>query len=256
MTPIIEAKGITKSFNTHDVLKGVSMAVEKGEVVVIIGPSGSGKSTFLRTLNRLTEPSGGDVYFDGKKITDPAVDINKVRAQIGMVFQSFNLFLHLTAKRNIMLALTKVKGLEPPQAEVRAMEALRQVGLEDKADNYPGQLSGGQQQVAIARALAWAKLMLFDAPTSALDPQLIGEVLDVMKQLARGGMTMIVVTHEMGFAQDVADRVLFIDKGVIAEEGTPEELFRNPKNERTKLFLSRTRREEIIVPPELPPNTK
>jgi len=222
-------------------LKGINLKVYKGEVVVVIGPSGSGKSTFLRCLNRLTEPTKGDVYFEGVRITDPKMDMNKIRSEIGMVFQSFNLFLHLTAKKNIMLALTKVKGMEVEEAERRARGALDRVGLLNKADSFPGQLSGGQQQrVAIGRAVAMnPKLIMFDEPTSALDPELIGEVLDVMKSLASGGMTMIVVTHEMGFAREVSDRVVFMDHGIVLEEGAPAEIFTNPTHERTKTFLRR-----------------
>ncbi len=251
MTPIIETRDIHKSFNSHEVLKGISMSVEKGEVVVIIGPSGSGKSTFLRCLNRLTEPTSGDVYFEGRRITDPSVNINEVRAEIGMVFQSYNLFIHLPVSKNIMLALTKVKGIEPAEARTRAMNALEAVGLEDKVDSYPGQLSGGQQQrVAIARALAMQpKLMLFDEPTSALDPELIGEVLDVMKGLASAGMTMIVVTHEMGFAEDVGTRVVFMDMGVIMEQGNPRQIFTSPREERTRVFLKRILKGERAPPP-------
>jgi polar amino acid transport system ATP-binding protein len=222
-------------------LKGINLKVYKGEVVVVIGPSGSGKSTFLRCLNRLTEPTKGDVYFEGVRITDPKMDMNKIRSEIGMVFQSFNLFLHLTAKKNIMLALTKVKGMEVEEAERKARAALDRVGLLNKADTFPGQLSGGQQQrVAIGRAVAMnPKLIMFDEPTSALDPELIGEVLDVMKSLASGGMTMIVVTHEMGFAREVSDRVVFMDHGIVLEEGAPAEIFTNPTHERTKTFLRR-----------------
>lgn len=199
----------------------------------------------MRCLNRLTEPTKGEVYFDGVKITGPDVDMNRIRAEIGMVFQSFNLFLHLTAKKNIMLALTKVDGVEAGEAEKKSMEALERVGLADKADSYPGQLSGGQQQrVAIARAVAMnPKLIMFDEPTSALDPELIGEVLDVMKSLAKGGMTMIVVTHEMGFAREVSDRVVFMDHGIVLEEGAPAEIFTNPTHERTKTFLRRLLKE-------------
>jgi ABC-type polar amino acid transport system ATPase subunit len=227
------------------VLKGVNLSVYKGEVVVIIGPSGSGKSTFLRCLNRLTEPTKGEVYFEGVKITGTDVDMNVIRAEIGMVFQGFNLFLHLTAKKNIMLALTKVKGMEAGEADKKSMEALERVGLANKADTYPGQLSGGQQQrVAIARAVAMnPKLIMFDEPTSALDPELIGEVLDVMNSLAKGGMTMIVVTHEMGFAREVSDRVVFMDHGIVLEEGAPAEIFTNPTHERTKTFLKRLLKE-------------
>ncbi|MDD1767288.1 MAG: amino acid ABC transporter ATP-binding protein [Methanomassiliicoccales archaeon] len=242
---MIEAVNIHKSFDGLEVLKGVNLSVYKGEVVVVIGPSGSGKSTFLRCLNRLTEPTKGDVFFEGVKITAPDVDMNVIRAEIGMVFQSFNLFLHLTAKKNIMLALTKVKGMEVEDAEKKSVEALERVGLADKADTYPGQLSGGQQQrVAIARAVAMnPKLIMFDEPTSALDPELIGEVLDVMKSLAKGGMTMIVVTHEMGFAREVADRVVFMDHGIVLEEGAPAEIFTSPAHERTKTFLARLLKE-------------
>lgn len=222
-------------------MKGINLKVYRGEVVVVIGPSGSGKSTFLRCLNRLTEPTKGDVYFEGVRITDPKMDMNKIRSEIGMVFQSFNLFLHLTAKKNIMLALTKVKGMEVEEAERKARAALDRVGLLNKADTFPGQLSGGQQQrVAIGRAVAMnPKLIMFDEPTSALDPELIGEVLDVMKSLASGGMTMIVVTHEMGFAREVSDRVVFMDHGIVLEEGAPAEIFTNPTHERTKTFLRR-----------------
>lgn len=238
---LIEAVDIHKRYGELEVLRGISLSVEAGEVVVIIGPSGSGKSTFLRCLNRLTEPTIGEVYFEGVRITDPLININKIRSQIGMVFQSFNLFLHLTAKRNIMLALTEVKGMEKGEAERVALDALAKVGLSNKADAYPGQLSGGQQQrVAIARAIAMnPKLIMFDEPTSALDPELIGEVLDVMKGLAKEGMTMIVVTHEMGFAREVADRVVFMDHGAIVEEGDPSIIFTNPINERTRMFLRR-----------------
>ncbi|MDD1766235.1 MAG: amino acid ABC transporter ATP-binding protein [Methanomassiliicoccales archaeon] len=237
----MEAVDIHKSFDDVEVLKGINLKVYKGEVVVVIGPSGSGKSTFLRCLNRLTEPTKGDVYFEGVRITDPKMDMNKIRSEIAMVFQSFNLFLHLTAKKNIMLALTKVKGMEVEEAEKRARAALDRVGLLNKADSFPGQLSGGQQQrVAIGRAVAMnPKLIMFDEPTSALDPELIGEVLDVMKSLASGGMTMIVVTHEMGFAREVSDRVVFMDHGIILEEGAPAEIFTNPTHERTKTFLRR-----------------
>ncbi|MGD0056678.1 MAG: amino acid ABC transporter ATP-binding protein [Methanomassiliicoccales archaeon] len=242
---MIEAVDIHKSFDGLEVLKGVNLSVYKGEVVVIIGPSGSGKSTFLRCLNRLTEPTKGEVYFEGVKITGTDVDMNVIRAEIGMVFQGFNLFLHLTAKKNIMLALTKVKGMEAGEADKKSMEALERVGLANKADTYPGQLSGGQQQrVAIARAVAMnPKLIMFDEPTSALDPELIGEVLDVMNSLAKGGMTMIVVTHEMGFAREVSDRVVFMDHGIVLEEGAPAEIFTNPTHERTKTFLKRLLKE-------------
>jgi ABC-type polar amino acid transport system ATPase subunit len=238
---LIETVDLKKSYGEMEVLKGITTSVMKGEVVVIIGPSGSGKSTFLRCLNRMTEPTSGDIYFEGIKVTDPKTDINKVRAEIGMVFQSFNLFMHLTVERNITLALTKVKNLEVEEAKVKATEVLARVGLQEKAHSYPGHLSGGQQQrVAIARAIAMnPKLIMFDEPTSALDPELIGEVLDVMKSLAEGGMTMIVVTHEMGFAREVSDRVVFMDHGIVLEEGAPAEIFTNPTHERTKTFLRR-----------------
>lgn len=238
---LIETVDLKKSYGETEVLKGITTSVMKGEVVVIIGPSGSGKSTFLRCLNRMTEPTSGDIYFEGIRVTDPKTDINKIRAEIGMVFQSFNLFMHLTVERNITLALTKVKNLEVEEAKVKATEVLARVGLQEKAHSYPGHLSGGQQQrVAIARAIAMnPKLIMFDEPTSALDPELIGEVLDVMKSLAVGGMTMIVVTHEMGFAREVSDRVVFMDHGIVLEEGAPAEIFTNPTHDRTKTFLKR-----------------
>ncbi|MBE6605584.1 MAG: amino acid ABC transporter ATP-binding protein [Ruminococcaceae bacterium] len=240
MNAKITVKNLVKNFKHLEVLKGIDIEIKEGEVVCVIGPSGGGKSTFLRCLNRLEEPTGGEIYIDGTKITDKKVDINKVRRNIGMVFQNFNLFAHLTVKKNIMLAPTDLKIMSNDEAEKKAMELLKRVGLEDKADAYPHQLSGGQQQrVAIARALAMnPDIMLFDEPTSALDPEMVGEVLVVMRELANAGMTMVVVTHEMGFARDVADRVVFIADGVIAEEGTPEEIFNNPKNQRTKDFLS------------------
>ncbi len=229
-----------KRFGDLYVLKGINMEVERGEVVVIIGPSGSGKSTLLKCINRLEEPTQGKIILDGVDITDPKIDINKIRQRIGIVFQQFNLFSHLTALENITLPLRVVKKIPKDEAEKIAMKFLKKVGLDDKADHYPHQLSGGQQQrVAIARALAMnPEVMLFDEVTSALDPELVKEVLDVMKQLARDGMTMIVVTHEMGFAREVGDRVIFMDNGRIVEEGTPEEIFTNPKHERTKKFLS------------------
>ncbi len=229
-----------KRFGKLHVLKGINMEVEKGEVVVIIGPSGSGKSTLLRCINRLEEPTSGKIIFDGIDITDPKVDINKIRQRIGIVFQQFNLFSHLTALENITLPLRVVKKIPRDEAEKIAMKFLKKVGLEDKADHYPHQLSGGQQQrVAIARALAMnPEIMLFDEVTSALDPELVKEVLDVMRQLARDGMTMLVVTHEMGFAREVGDRIVFMDDGKIVEEGTPDEIFTNPKHERTRRFLS------------------
>ncbi len=236
----VKVSNLHKSFGDLDVLCGIDAEIKEGEVVCVIGPSGGGKSTFLRCLNRLEEVTGGDIIVDDIKITDKKTDINKVRERIGMVFQSFNLFSHLTVKKNIMLAPVELKKMTKEEAAARAMELLKRVGLEDKADYYPHQLSGGQQQrVAIARALAMdPDIMLFDEPTSALDPEMVGEVLLVMKELAQGGMTMIVVTHEMGFAKDVADRVLFMADGVICEEGSPAELFGNPKQERTKDFLN------------------
>jgi polar amino acid transport system ATP-binding protein len=237
---ILEIIDLHKKFGNLHVLKGINMEVEKGEVVVIIGPSGSGKSTLLRCINRLEEPTSGKVILDGTDITDPKIDINKIRQRIGIVFQQFNLFSHLTALENITLPLRVVKKIPKEEAEKIAMKFLKKVGLEDKADHYPHQLSGGQQQrVAIARALAMnPEIMLFDEVTSALDPELVKEVLDVMKQLARDGMTMLVVTHEMGFAREVGDRIIFMDNGKIVEEGTPEEIFTNPKHERTRRFLS------------------
>ena len=236
----VKVSNLHKSFGDLHVLRGIDIEISEGEVVCVIGPSGGGKSTFLRCLNRLEEVTDGDIIVDDIKITDKKTDINKVRERIGMVFQSFNLFAHLTVKKNIMLAPVELKKCSKEQAEQRAMEVLKRVGLEDKAECDPHQLSGGQQQrVAIARALAMdPDIMLFDEPTSALDPEMVGEVLLVMKELAKGGMTMIVVTHEMGFAKDVADRVLFIADGKICEQGTPEELFGNPQQERTKDFLN------------------
>ncbi|MFA5313328.1 MAG: amino acid ABC transporter ATP-binding protein [Methanomassiliicoccales archaeon] len=240
-TPIIETKDLKMAFGDNEVLKGISMQVMPSQCVVVIGPSGSGKSTLLRCMNHLNEPTGGVILFEGHDIAAEDIDINLIRAQMIMVFQSFNLFMHLTAKRNISLALMKVKGVEQAEADDMALKMLAKVGLSEKADAYPGQLSGGQQQrVAIARAMAMQpKALLFDEPTSALDPELIGEVLDVMKRLAMEGMTMVVVTHEMGFAREMADHVIFMDQGVICEQGPPEEIFVNPKNERTKVFLKR-----------------
>ncbi len=236
----LEIIDLHKKFGELEVLKGVTMKVEKGEVVVIIGPSGSGKSTLLRCINRLEEPTSGKILLDGVDITDSKVDINKVRQRIGIVFQQFNLFPHLTALQNVTLAPIKIKKMNKKEAEELGMRLLEKVGLADKADYYPAQLSGGQQQrVAIARALAMnPEVMLFDEVTSALDPELVKEVLDVMKQLARDGMTMIVVTHEMGFAREVGDRVIFMDGGVIVEEGKPEQIFSSPQHERTRKFLS------------------
>jgi arginine/lysine/histidine transport system ATP-binding protein len=237
--PIVRIQNLKKSFGDLEVLKGVDIEVAKGEVVVILGPSGSGKSTMLRCINRLEEPTGGHIFFEDTEITHAETNINKLREHIGMVFQSFNLFPHLTAKGNVMLAQRRVLKRSKTDAEKNAVDQLEKVGLGDKIDYFPAQLSGGQQQrVAIARALAMdPHVMLFDEATSALDPELVRGVLDVMKELARGGMTMIVVTHEMGFARDVADRVIFMDEGVVHEQGTPEEVFDHPKSERTKDFL-------------------
>ncbi len=236
---IVRIKGLKKSFGSLEVLKGVDLEVTKGEVVVILGPSGSGKSTLLRCVNRLEEPTGGEVWFEDVMVNAPKTDINRVRERIGMVFQSFNLFPHLTAKGNVMLAQRLVLKRSKEETERIAVEQLTRVGLADKIDNYPAQLSGGQQQrVAIARSLAMdPHVMLFDEVTSALDPELVRGVLDVMKLLAKGGMTMLVVTHEMGFARDVADRVIFMDDGVIVEQGSPGQVFDNPRHERTQDFL-------------------
>ena len=237
--PIVRIQQLHKYFGSNEVLKGIDLEVNKGEVVVVLGPSGSGKSTMLRCINKLEEPTGGKIFFEDIEITDPSTNINKIRENIGMVFQSFNLFPHLTALGNVMLAQQKVLGRSKSEATQIAAKQLDKVGLGDKVDCFPAQLSGGQQQrVAIARALAMdPHVMLFDEATSALDPELVRGVLDVMKDLAKGGMTMIVVTHEMGFARDVADRVVFMDEGVVHEQGTPEEVFDNPKSERTKDFL-------------------
>ncbi len=237
----ILVKNLKKNFGQLEVLKKISLEVEEGEVVCLIGPSGSGKSTFLRCLNRLEKITAGEVNVDGHPISDPNININRVRENIGMVFQHFNLFPHLTVRENITLAPVELKKMEKAAASDKALELLERVGLADKADAYPGQLSGGQKQrVAIARALAMnPDIMLFDEPTSALDPEMVGEVLEVMKQLAADGMTMVVVTHEMGFAREVADRVIFMDDGYIVEEGTPEEVFGNPKEERTISFLNK-----------------
>ena len=235
----IHVSNLKKNFHKLEVLNGVSVDICEGEVVVVIGPSGSGKSTFLRCLNRLEESTAGEIIVDGYEISNPKININKVRENIGMVFQQFNLFSNMTVKQNIMLAPTELKKMTKEDAEKRAMELLDRVGLADKADVYPHQLSGGQKQrVAIARALAMnPDIMLFDEPTSALDPEMVGEVLQVMKELAADGMTMVVVTHEMGFAREVADRVLFMSNGIIVEEGTPEQIFANPQEERTQEFL-------------------
>ena len=238
---MIKVENLTKSFGELEVLKGINQEIKDGEVVVVIGPSGSGKSTFLRCLNLLEEPTSGKIFVDDEEITSNYTDINKVREEMGMVFQSFNLFNNLNIIDNITLAPTLVKKMGKEEAEKKAMELLERVGLPDKRDSYPKSLSGGQKQrIAIARALAMnPKVMLFDEPTSALDPEMVGEVLDIMKDLAKEGMTMVVVTHEMGFAREVGDRILFMDGGYIVEEGSPEEVFGNPKNERTQNFLAK-----------------
>ena len=239
-SPIIEAEGVEKWFGDFQALKGITTSIREGEVVVILGPSGSGKSTFIRTINRLEAHDAGRIVVDGVELNDDLRNLEKIRSEVGMVFQQFNLFPHLSVLRNIALAPQKVRKLSRPKAEELARELLERVGIPEQADKFPTQLSGGQQQrVAIARALAMSpKIMLFDEPTSALDPEMIKEVLDVMRELADSGMTMLVVTHEMGFAREVADRFLFFDEGEIVEEGTPEHFFTSPREERTKLFLS------------------
>ena len=239
--PIIEVKDLKKSFGTLQVLKGINTVVQKGEVVVVIGPSGSGKSTFLRCLNLLETPTAGSIYVDGAEITDPKCDINQHRKKMGMVFQHFNLFNNMTILRNMTLAPMTLLKKSKEDAEAQALALLQRVGLEDKANAYPSQLSGGQKQrIAIVRALCMdPEVMLFDEPTSALDPEMVGEVLDVMKKLAQDGMTMVVVTHEMGFAREVGSRVLFMDEGVIMEENEPHEFFANPKCERLQSFLAK-----------------
>ena len=238
---MIKVKDLHKSYGKLEVLKGVTETIKEKEVVCVIGPSGSGKSTFLRCLNLLEEPTSGKVIIDGVDITDPKNDINKMRENLGMVFQRFNLFPHMSVLDNITLAPIKVKGLDKAEAEKIAMQLLEKVGLQEKANVSPDNLSGGQQQrVAIARALAMQpKIMLFDEPTSALDPEMVGEVLNVIRDLAKEGMTMVIVTHEMGFAREVADRVFFMDEGIIMEQGTPQELFGDPKLERTQSFLAK-----------------
>ncbi|MCQ2480676.1 MAG: amino acid ABC transporter ATP-binding protein [Clostridia bacterium] len=238
---MIKVVGLKKSFGEKKVLNGIDEHISPGEVVAVIGPSGSGKSTFLRCLNRLEEPTDGEIFLDGELINGPKSDINAIRQKMGMVFQQFNLFPHLTVKKNITLAPVTLKIMSQADADKKAMELLERVGLADKAEAYPNSLSGGQKQrVAIARALAMnPEVMLFDEPTSALDPEMVGEVLDVMKELADSGMTMVIVTHEMGFAREVASRVLFIDQGVVMESGTPAEVLLNPQNERTQNFLSK-----------------
>ena len=238
---LIQVQDLKKSFGTQVVLDGITTEIDQGEVVAIIGPSGCGKSTFLRSLNLLEEPTSGTILFEGTDITDKSVDINKMRQKIGMVFQQFNLFPNYTIQNNITLAPVKLGLMTQQEAEKKAKELLERVGLPERANDYPSQLSGGQKQrIAIARALAMnPDVMLFDEPTSALDPEMVGEVLNVMKNLAENGMTMVIVTHEMGFAREVADRVLFIDEGNILEQGTPAELFGNPQHDRTKNFLSK-----------------
>ena len=239
--PLIQAKNVQKSFGGLSVLKGVDLDIYKGDVVVIIGPSGSGKSTFLRCLNLLEVPTGGNIYFEDTDITDKKVNIDIHRQKMGMVFQQFNLFPHMTVLKNMTIGPMKLKGMSKKEAEEKAMKLLERVGLADRADAYPSQLSGGQKQrIAIVRALCMEpEVLLFDEPTSALDPEMVGEVLQVMKDLAKEKMTMVVVTHEMGFAKEVANRVIFIDEGIIQEENEPKEFFENPKNERLQGFLSK-----------------
>ena len=236
---MIDVKGLKKNYGGLQVLKGVDLTIDKGDCVVLVGPSGCGKSTFLRCLNRLEEPDGGEVIFNGKAVTDHEID--HVRQKMGMVFQHFNLFPHLTVKKNITLAPVKLGLMKQAEADAKAMELLERIGLADKADTYPNMLSGGQKQrIAIVRALAMnPDVLLFDEPTSALDPEMVGEVLELMKELARSGMTMVCVTHEMGFAREVASRVIFIDEGVVKVDKPPKEFFANPENERLKAFLSK-----------------
>ena len=238
---MIKVRNLQKSFGDNHVLNGIDVDIRKGECVCVIGPSGSGKSTFLRCLNLLEKPEEGEIYINGQDIRDPKLNVDKYRENLGMVFQHFNLFPNMTVKQNITLAPVRLKKWTKEEADTKAIELLRRVGLERKADTYPNKLSGGQKQrVAIARALAMnPEVMLFDEPTSALDPEMVGEVLDVMKSLVKEGMTMVVVTHEMGFAKNVSDRVIFMDQGVIVEDESPRELFENPKHERTKNFLSK-----------------
>ena len=244
---MIRVENLHKRFGDNEVLTGIDENIEKGEVVVIIGPSGSGKSTFLRCLNLLEVPDEGKVFLDDQQINAPGVDVNKVRQKMGMVFQHFNLFPHLTVRENITLAPVKLGKMNREQADAKAMELLQMVGLTDKADSYPSQLSGGQKQrIAIVRSLAMEpEVMLFDEPTSALDPEMVGEVLDVMRDLAESGMTMVVVTHEMGFAREVGSRLFFMDQGCIMEQGVPAEVFANPQNDRTKQFLSKVLEKKV-----------
>ncbi|MDD6662069.1 MAG: amino acid ABC transporter ATP-binding protein [Lachnospiraceae bacterium] len=238
---MIEVKGLKKEFDGLKVLNGIDYTINQGEKIVVIGPSGSGKSTFLRCLNLLEEPTGGEIWFDGTNITDPQNDINKMRQKMGMVFQHFNLFPHMTVLDNITFAPVRLKMQTKAEAKENALRLLRRIGLEDKAGEYPNKLSGGQKQrIAIVRALAMnPEVMLFDEPTSALDPEMVGEVLDLIRELADEGMTMVIVTHEMGFAREVGTKVLFVDEGLIKEENTPEEFFAHPKNERLQEFLSK-----------------
>ncbi len=238
---MIKIQGLHKSFGELEVLKGIDYEVKEKEIICVIGPSGSGKSTFLRCINMLEDVTSGDVFIDGVKVNDAKTDINAIRKEVGMVFQQFNLFPHMRVLENITIAPIKIKNMNPKEAQTLAHQLLKKVGLGDKANSYPEQLSGGQmQRVAIARALAMQpKIMLFDEPTSALDPEMVNEVLDVMKQLAYEGMTMVVVTHEMGFAKEMGDRVLFMDQGLLVEEGTPEQIFNSPQHERTQAFLSK-----------------
>ena len=237
---MIEVKGLKKEFDGLKVLNGIDYTINQGEKIVVIGPSGSGKSTFLRCLNLLEEPTGGEIWFDGTNITDPQNDINKMRQKMGMVFQHFNLFPHMTVLDNITFAPVRLKMQTKAEAKENALRLLRRIGLEDKAGEYPNKLSGGQKQrIAIVRALAMnPEVMLFDEPTSALDPEMVGEVLDLIRELADEGMTMVIVTHEMGFAREVGTKVLFVDEGLIKEENTPEEFFSHPRNERLREFLS------------------
>jgi glutamine transport system ATP-binding protein len=238
---MIKIQGLHKSFGELEVLKGIDYEVKEKEIICVIGPSGSGKSTFLRCINMLEDVTSGDVFIDGVKVNDAKTDINAIRKEVGMVFQQFNLFPHMRVLENITIAPIKIKNMNPKDAQTLAHQLLKKVGLGDKANSYPEQLSGGQmQRVAIARALAMQpKIMLFDEPTSALDPEMVNEVLDVMKQLAYEGMTMVVVTHEMGFAKEMGDRVLFMDQGLLVEEGTPDQIFNSPQHERTQAFLSK-----------------
>ena len=238
---MLRVENLKKSYGDNEILKGISCEIKEGEKIVIVGPSGSGKSTFLRCLNMLESPTGGKVWLDDVELTNPRTDLNPIRQQMGMVFQHFNLFENLTIMDNITLAPVKTKRMKKTEARENALKLLRRIGLEDKADAYPAQLSGGQQQrVAIVRSLAMQpKVMLFDEPTSALDPEMVGEVLDVMKELAAQGMSMVVVTHEMGFAREVADKVVFMDAGQLIEQGTPEQIFEHPQSERLKTFLDK-----------------